>query len=42
MADKSLSTYAHNIKIVTRDGKVTLEGPVRSGAEKQIRRSESR
>ena len=27
MQDKSLSTYAHNIKIITRDGKVTLKGP---------------
>ena len=25
--DKSLSTYAHNIKIITQDGKVTLKGP---------------
>ena len=33
-ADKSLSTYAHNIKIITRDGKVTLKGPVRSNDEK--------
>jgi osmotically-inducible protein OsmY len=32
--DKSLSTYAHNIKIVSRDGKVTLKGPVRSEEEK--------
>ncbi|MGH9690910.1 MAG: BON domain-containing protein [Candidatus Acidiferrales bacterium] len=32
--DKSLSTYAHNIKIITRDGKVTLRGPVRSEEEK--------
>jgi len=32
--DKSLSTYAHNIKIITRDGKVTLKGPVRSDDEK--------
>ena len=32
--DKSLSTYAHNIKIVTQDGKVTLRGPVRSDEEK--------
>jgi osmotically-inducible protein OsmY len=32
--DKSLSTYAHNIKIVTQDGKVTLRGPVRSEDEK--------
>ncbi|HEY4817359.1 MAG TPA: BON domain-containing protein [Candidatus Acidoferrum sp.] len=32
--DKSLSTYAHNIKIVAQDGKVTLKGPVRSEEEK--------
>jgi osmotically-inducible protein OsmY len=34
MQDKSLSTYAHNIKVVTQDGKVTLKGPVRSDDEK--------
>jgi hyperosmotically inducible periplasmic protein len=34
MKDKDLSTYAHNIKIITRDGKVTLKGPVRSADEK--------
>ena len=32
--DKSLSTYAHNIKILAQDGKVTLRGPVRSDEEK--------
>lgn len=32
--DKSLSTYAHNIKIITQNGKVTLKGPVRSEDEK--------
>src|ERR1700681_2266311 len=32
--DKDLSTYAHNIKIITQDGKVTLRGPVRSEEEK--------
>jgi hyperosmotically inducible periplasmic protein len=32
--DKQLSTYAHNVKIVARDGKVTLRGPVKSDAEK--------
>jgi hyperosmotically inducible periplasmic protein len=36
MADKSLSSYAHNVKIVTQDGQVTLKGPVRSEEEKQI------
>ena len=35
MADKSLSTYAHNTKIIAQNGKVTLKGPVRSEAEKQ-------
>ena len=34
MDDKSLSTYAHNIKIITQDGKVTLKGPVRTEKEK--------
>jgi hyperosmotically inducible protein len=32
--DKQLSTYAHNVKIVAQDGKVTLRGPVKSDAEK--------
>lgn len=32
--DKSLSTYAHNVKIITQNGKVTLRGPVRSDEEK--------
>src|SRR3954468_5767659 len=32
--DKSLSTYAHNVKVVVHDGSVTLRGPVRSGDEK--------
>jgi osmotically-inducible protein OsmY len=34
MKDDSLSTYGHNIKIITRDGKVTLKGPVRSEDDK--------
>jgi hyperosmotically inducible protein len=34
MQDKTRSTYAHNVKIVTQDGKVTLKGPVRSEDEK--------
>ena len=34
MADKSLSTYAHNVKVISENGKVTLKGPVRSSAEK--------
>jgi hyperosmotically inducible protein len=32
--DSTLSTYAHNIKIITQDGKVTLRGPVRTEDEK--------
>ena len=32
--DKTLSTYAHNVKIITRDGYVTLKGPVRTEQEK--------
>src|SRR5271169_2631661 len=32
--DTTLSTYAHNIKIISQDGKVTLRGPVRSEDEK--------
>ncbi len=35
MDDKTLSTYAHNVKIVTQGGNVTLKGPVRSAEEKQ-------
>ena len=35
MKDKSLSTYAHNIKIITENGQVTLKGPVRSEEEKK-------
>jgi len=34
MDDKSLSVYAHNVKIIAQDGMVTLKGPVRSEAEK--------
>lgn len=32
--DKSLSTYAHNVKIITKNGKVFLKGPVRSAEER--------
>ena len=35
VADKSLSTYAHNVKIIAQNGKVTLKGPVRSEEEKK-------
>jgi len=33
--DKSLSTDAHNVKIITQNGSVTLKGPVKSDEEKQ-------
>ena len=32
--DKTLSSYAHNVKIVAQNGTVTLKGPVRSDEEK--------
>jgi hyperosmotically inducible periplasmic protein len=35
MADKSLSSYAHNVKVITVNGAVTLKGPVHSEEEKQ-------
>ena len=35
MADKTLSTYAHNVKIVAQDGQITLKGPVRTEVEKK-------
>jgi osmotically-inducible protein OsmY len=34
MEDKSLSTDAHNVKVISQDGTVTLKGPVKSEAEK--------
>ena len=33
--DKSLSTYAHNVKVITQNGQVTLKGPVQSEDEKK-------
>jgi len=35
VADKSLSTYAHNVKIVAQGGKVTLKGVVHTEDEKK-------
>jgi osmotically-inducible protein OsmY len=32
--DKTLSTYGHNVKIVSQNGMVTLKGPVKSDDEK--------
>jgi len=35
VSDKSLSTLAHNVKILTRGGAVTLKGQVKSDDEKK-------
>jgi hyperosmotically inducible protein len=35
VSDKSLSTYAHNVKVIAQNGAVTLKGPVKSEEEKQ-------
>jgi len=35
VADKNLSTYAHNVKVITQHGEVTLKGPVRSEEERK-------
>jgi len=36
MADKSLSAEAHNVKVIARNGQVTLRGFVRSEEEKTV------
>jgi hyperosmotically inducible periplasmic protein len=33
--DSSLSTYAHNVKVIVRNGVVVLKGPVQSEDEKK-------
>jgi len=33
--DKTLSTYAHNVKVIAQGGQVTLKGPVRTDEEKR-------
>ncbi len=33
--DKSLSSYAHNVKIIAQNGTVTLKGPVKTEDEKK-------
>jgi hyperosmotically inducible periplasmic protein len=33
--DKSLSSYGHNVKVITQNGQVMLKGPVRSDEEKR-------
>jgi osmotically-inducible protein OsmY len=35
MDDKSLSTDAQNVKVISQNGHVTLQGPVKSEEEKQ-------
>ena len=35
MQDKTLSSYAHNVKVVAQGGQVTLKGPVRTEDEKR-------
>ena len=35
MNDNTLSSYAHNVKVVSQDGQVTLKGPARTEAEKK-------
>ena len=35
VGDKSLSDYAHNVKIISQHGKVTLKGPVHTEDEKK-------
>ena len=34
MEDKNLSTYAHNVKVIVREGEVTLKGPVKTEDER--------
>lgn len=36
MNEKILSTYAHNVTVITRNGQVTLKGPVNSRKEKEV------
>ena len=36
VSDKSLSTYGHNVKVITQEGQVTLKGPVRNENEKEM------
>jgi hyperosmotically inducible periplasmic protein len=39
--DKSLSTYAHNVKIISQNGQVTLKGVVRSDEERRAVRTKA-
>lgn len=42
MADKSLSFTAKNVKIITKDGKVTLRGPVKTAEERAAIEADAR
>jgi osmotically-inducible protein OsmY len=42
VADDTLSMNAHNVKIITVDGVVTLRGPVESAAEKSVIEAKAR
>src|SRR5579884_3462344 len=35
VGNKSLSTYAHNVKVISENGNITLKGPVQSEEERQ-------
>ena len=35
VADKTLSTYAHNVKVLAKNGMVAVSGPVKTDAERQ-------
>lgn len=39
--DKSMSTYAHNVKIISQHGKVTLKGVVRDDDERRAVRDKA-
>jgi len=36
LAEKNISTYAQNVKVITENGRVTLKGPVRTDAERTM------
>src|SRR5262245_16718355 len=42
VGDDALSVNAHNVKIITAEGVVTLRGPVKSDAEKQAIESKAK
>lgn len=42
VADKSLSAYAHNAKIITAHGVVTLKGPVKKTRSRKSRQKRAK